>query len=125
MSRANSGAIGKPEGAPDVLLSTPADPVLLERVHELSDAGSRVLLLARADRLPASGDAPTGIRPAAVVELGELVRDDARQTLDFFREQGVRVVVISGDTPRTVTAVGRAVGLDIPFPESGIVPPKG
>ncbi len=103
-------------GAPDVLLSTPADPVLLERVHELSDAGSRVLLLARADRLPASGDAPTGIRPAAVVELGELVRDDARQTLDFFREQGVRVVVISGDTPRTVTAVGRAVGLDIREP---------
>ncbi len=103
-------------GAPDVLLPASADRQLIAQVHALSDAGSRVLLLARADGLPAAGDAPTGILPAAIVELGELVRDDARQTLDFFRAQGVRVVVISGDTPRTVTAVGRAVGLDIREP---------
>jgi len=103
-------------GAPDVLLPTATDPQLVARVYALSDTGSRVLLLARADLLPAMGDAPTGVRPAAIVELGEIVRDDARQTLDFFRAQGVRVVVISGDTPRTVTAVGRAVGLDIREP---------
>ena len=103
-------------GAPDVLLPAAATPRLVDRVHELSDAGSRVLLLAAADGLPAAGQAPSGIRPAALVELGELVRDDARQTLDYFRAQGVRVVVISGDTPRTVTAVGRAVGLDIHEP---------
>lgn len=103
-------------GAPDVLLDAAADAQLVARVDELSDAGSRVLLLARADGLPAAGEPATGVRPAALVELGELVRDDARQTLDFFRSQGVRVVVISGDTPRTVTAVGRAVGLDIREP---------
>ena len=103
-------------GAPDILLPAAGDPQLVARVHALSDAGSRVLLLARADGLPGPGEAPTGIRPAAIVELGELLRDDARQTLDFFRDQGVRVVVISGDTPRTVTAVGRAVGLDIREP---------
>lgn len=100
-------------GAPDVLLAGVTDASLTEKVTTLSDAGSRVLLLARADSLPDTDDAPTGIRPAALIVFAELIRDDARQTLDFFREQGVRVVVISGDTPRTVTAVGRAVGLDI------------
>ncbi len=104
-------------GAPDVLLAaTTPDPALADRVHELSDAGRRVLLLARADALPATDEQPTGVRAAAVVELAELVRDDARQTLDYFRDQGVRVIVISGDTPRTVAAVGREVGLDVGEP---------
>ncbi len=99
-------------GAPDVLLPPTTDPDLVARVHAASDAGRRVLLLARADGLPPTGEAPTGVRPAAIIELAELVRHDARETLDFFRAQGVRVVVISGDTPRTVTAVARDVGLD-------------
>jgi cation-transporting P-type ATPase E len=103
-------------GAPDVLLGPAADPQLLARIHTLSAAGSRVLLLGRTDLLPHAGDDVGEVRPAAVIELGELVRDDARQTLDFFRDQGVRVVVISGDTPVTVTAVGRAVGLDVREP---------
>ncbi len=103
-------------GAPDVLLASTAAGPALARVHELSDAGRRVLLLARADALPAPDQAVTGVRPAALVELAELVRDDARQTLDYFRDQGVRVVVISGDTPRTVAAVGREVGLDVGEP---------
>lgn len=104
-------------GAPDVLLAaTTPDPALADHVHSLSDVGRRVLLLARADALPATDAQPTGVRPAAVIELAEIVRDDARQTLDFFRDQGVRVVVISGDTPRTVAAVGREVGLDVGEP---------
>ncbi len=104
-------------GAPDVLLaSATPDPRLAAQVHELSDAGRRVLLLARADALPGTAEQPTGVRPAALVELAELVRDVARQTLDFFRDQGVRVIVISGDTPRTVAAVGREVGLDVGEP---------
>ncbi len=100
-------------GAPDVLLEATAEPDLLSRVQAASDSGRRVLLLARADGLPAAGEAPTGVRAAATLELGELVRHDARETLDFFRAQGVRVVVLSGDTPRTVAAVAREVGLDV------------
>ncbi len=104
-------------GAPDVLLaSATPDPGLADHVHQLSDAGRRVLLLARADGLPEPDEQPTGVRPAALVELAELVRADARQTLDFFRDQGVRVIVISGDTPRTVAAVGREVGLAVGEP---------
>jgi cation-transporting P-type ATPase E len=100
-------------GAPDVLLPQDAEPGLLSRVQAASDSGRRVLLLARADSLPTGGEAVSGVQPAAVLELAELVRHDARETLDFFRDQGVRVVVISGDTPRTVAAVARDVGLDV------------
>ncbi len=104
-------------GAPDVLLdgmSGVAD--LTARVGAMSDEGTRVVLLAQVDRLPPEGEKPTGIRPAALVELSEVMRPDAKSTLDFFRKQGVAVKVISGDTPRTVAAVARRAGLDVGEP---------
>jgi cation-transporting ATPase E len=39
------------------------------------------------------------------------VRDDATETLQYFTDQGVQLKVISGDSPRTVGAVARRVGL--------------
>jgi cation-transporting ATPase E len=42
----------------------------------------------------------------------EQVRPDARETLDYFDEQGVAIKIISGDNPQTVAAVAREVGLD-------------
>jgi cation-transporting ATPase E len=47
-----------------------------------------------------------------VLTFRERVRDDARQTLDYFREQGVQLRVISGDDPTTVAAVAREAGVD-------------
>jgi cation-transporting ATPase E len=45
------------------------------------------------------------------VLFAEQVRPDAAETLDYFRDQGVALKVISGDNPRTVGAVARKVGL--------------
>ncbi len=101
-------------GGPDVL--APDDAEVQQRVQALADTGRRVLLLASAERLPGVEDPLPELRPVALVELSEVVRDDAAETLDYFRSQGVRVVVISGDTPRTVAAVGRRVGLDVQTP---------
>ncbi|MGZ8625512.1 MAG: HAD-IC family P-type ATPase, partial [Actinomycetota bacterium] len=59
-----------------------------------------------------------GVVPVAFVILGDRVRETASRTLEYFAEQGVRVVVISGDHPETVAAVARRVGLpgaDHPF----------
>ena len=39
------------------------------------------------------------------------VRESAPATIDFFREQGVAVRVISGDDPRTVSAIADYVGI--------------
>ena len=51
----------------------------------MSDQGRRVVLLATADGLPAEGTAPSGVTPAALVELSEVMRADekaARATTD-------------------------------------------
>ena len=49
--------------------------------------------------------------PVALVLCSEKIRDDAESTLDWFREQGVRCRVISGDNPATVGAIAAKVRL--------------
>jgi cation-transporting ATPase E len=53
------------------------------------------------------------LTPVALLTFRESVRPDARETLDYFAEQGVGVRVISGDNPQTVAAIAREVGLEV------------
>ena len=112
-------------GAPEVLLAAfDGDRTdVLEKVNALAAEGSRVLLVAR---VPAAGD-PAGVsadaddaaeprldphaRPVALALCAERIRDDAEATLAWFREQGVRCRVVSGDNPVTVGAIARRVRL--------------
>jgi cation-transporting P-type ATPase E len=63
-----------------------------------------------------SGDGaelPRDLVPVALLTFREKVRDDAHETLAYFRDQGVDLKVISGDHPRTVAAVAREVGMEL------------
>ena len=71
-----------------------------------------MLVLARADGLPEDGRLPDSLRPVALVVLQDTLRPDAARTLAYFREQDVRVKVISGDDPRTVGAIAGQLGLE-------------
>ncbi|MFA9563285.1 MAG: HAD-IC family P-type ATPase, partial [Acidimicrobiales bacterium] len=97
-------------GAPDVLLDAAATgPAVMARIAEHTEGGRRVLLVARSD-LPLKDDTlPPDVWPVSLVVLEERIRADAAETLSYFAEQGVEVKVISGDHPRTVGAVARAV----------------
>ncbi|MFI6712504.1 HAD-IC family P-type ATPase [Nonomuraea sp. NPDC050478] len=50
--------------------------------------------------------------PVALVVLKQRVRPDAHETLEYFERQGVSVKIISGDDPRSVSAI--AAGLNVP-----------
>ena len=124
-------------GAPEVLLSAinyVDSNELLAKVNSYAEQGERVLLLAKVSSEVSSavssvensevnsvtetdktfGDSPTicsAAQPVALVRCSERIREDARKTLEWFREQGVRCRVISGDNPTTVAAVAAKVGL--------------
>ncbi|MGZ5291107.1 MAG: HAD-IC family P-type ATPase [Actinomycetota bacterium] len=106
-------------GAPDVVLgAVPGSDDHLRAALRHAEAGRRVVLLARSDEALSGDVLPAGVVPVAFVILGDRVRETASRTLEYFAEQGVRVVVISGDHPETVAAVARRVGLpgaDHPF----------
>ncbi|WP_416444467.1 HAD-IC family P-type ATPase [Leucobacter sp. HNU] len=108
-------------GAPEFVLAEARGDAEVERVlqqaGELAEAGKRTLVLAHSaviDGPAEHPELPAGLVPVALVTFHERVREDAAQTLAYFREQGVEVRVISGDDPRTVAAVAREVGFDAP-----------
>ena len=107
-----SWILGAPEFVIDEAVATNA--VLLERVRAIAAQGSRVVALVRADEVVIDDELPARRTVAALVTLEEDLREDAAETLDYFRSQGVHVRVISGDNPTTVGALAAQAGLTAP-----------
>ncbi len=107
-----SWILGAPEFVIDEAVATNA--VLLERVRAIAAQGSRVVALVRADEAVVDDELPARRAVAALVVLEEDLREDAAETLDYFRSQGVHVRVISGDNPTTVGALAAQAGLTAP-----------
>ncbi|GAA4758335.1 HAD-IC family P-type ATPase [Citricoccus nitrophenolicus] len=117
-------------GAPEALLpATGGAAGQRERIEQLcaetTSRGLRTMVLCASNR-PAGADSwfgdgapedavalPVELVPVAVLTFREKVRDDARETLAYFRAQDVELKVISGDHPRTVAAVAREVGMAV------------
>ena len=102
-------------GAPDVLLTrTPEAEVggpVTEQVTALAAQGQRVILLAAAPDGLDGEQLPAALVPTALTVLDETIRPEAPDTIAYFGDQGVAVKVISGDSPVTVGAVARRVGV--------------
>ena len=99
-------------GAPSFVLGEAYDPELRARVDAAAGRGLRVLVLARAQGAIQGEETPPVTEVLGLVQLSDVLRDNAAQTLRYFREQGVTVKVISGDDPRTVSAIARRVELE-------------
>jgi magnesium-transporting ATPase (P-type) len=104
-------------GAPDVLAAAGAlklPPALRNTLEAHTRAGRRVVAFGEAagglPQTPASSPPPQ-LEPVALVVLEERLRPDARETIEFMREQEVDLKLISGDARSTVTAVAYAVGV--------------
>ena len=74
--------------------------------------GLRVLVLAHSPKLNQENELPEGLKPVALFMLTDIIRDNAPETLGFFRNQGVDLKVISGDDPVTVSAIAKKAGLE-------------
>jgi cation-transporting ATPase E len=72
-----------------------------ERAAAEREAGRRVL---------AFGEGPQAL---GLVVLAEELRDETRDTVAFFRSEGVELRVISGDNPDTVAAIARDAGVSV------------
>ncbi|HVC14877.1 MAG TPA: HAD-IC family P-type ATPase [Acidimicrobiales bacterium] len=97
-------------GAPDIVMPALA-PQLAREVHAVAAGGRRVLLVARTDSHLTSDALPGGLECAGWAVFEERIRPDARETVDYLRAQGIRVLILSGDDPRTVATVARDVGI--------------
>lgn len=100
-------------GAPEIVLGDSGEGQQWARevVEKEGKAGRRTVCLAATDAPIHDEELPAGLVPAAIVVLEEDVREDAKETLDYFDKQGVTIKVISGDSPSTVATIASDVGL--------------
>ena len=101
-------AIGAPEAVLGLALELPADE--LRAWHALVDAGAgeggRLVLLAR--RIE-----PGPWRPEAVIDFADPLRPGIGEAVALARRAGIQVLVVTGDHPRTASAIARQAGLAI------------
>lgn len=70
------------------------------KVEEYSAMGLRVLLLAKEET------------PYALLVISDKIRAEAKDTLKYFKNQGVKLKVISGDDVKTVSYIAKKAGLE-------------
>ncbi len=99
-------------GAPEFVLKTPNQRVN-DLVKKYSAEGLRVLLLAHSSTTIYDNETlPAVRRPVAVIVIEDHIRSDAAETIKWFKQNGVKVKVISGDNPVTVSYIAGRVGVE-------------
>lgn len=98
-------------GAGQFVLRDAFTGAVAERVKELA-ADARVLVLARVEGFDGEGNLIGTPEPIAFISIHDKIRPTAAQTIQYFKDQGVTVNVISGDDPRTVSGIAQKVGVE-------------
>lgn len=98
-------------GAPEFVLKT-KDNHIEKIVKQYASKGFRVLLLVKCDGEIVGDKLPLKRTPVAVIVIEDHIREDAHETIKWFKENGVQIKIISGDNPITVSEVSKRVGVD-------------
>ena len=81
-------------------------------VNGYAEKGFRVLMFGRyRGRLTGEQLVPNLIEPLGLVLMMNNVRENAKETFEYFNKQGVEIKVISGDNPRTASEAAIKAGI--------------
>jgi len=97
-------------GAPDFLLKED-DIAINKLVKEYSAQGQRVLLVTHSAAAISGEKLPASMKPVALIVIQDHIREDAPATIKWFVGNDVKVRIISGDNPITVSEVSRRCGV--------------
>ncbi|MCL2392090.1 MAG: HAD-IC family P-type ATPase [Oscillospiraceae bacterium] len=98
-------------GAPEKILLGKYE-AYRDEIEQYSAQGYRVLLLALYDSDISAKLDYNRVLPLALILLSNRVRPEAPGTFRFFAKQGVKIIVISGDNPVTVSQISREAGIE-------------
>ncbi len=94
-------------GAPEYVLKNDLDKI--DKIIKEKQEDYRILVIASK-----KGDLdknPTNLNVEGYLLIEDEIRREAKDTLNFFKEQGVNVKIISGDNYKTVLNIAKKVGL--------------
>ena len=81
-------------------------------VAKYASMGYRVLMLTHSNKSIVNDTIPENAEPIAIIILEDHIREEAYDTIKWFKENGVQVKVISGDNPATVAEIAGKVGIE-------------
>lgn len=81
-------------------------------VKQYASKGFRVILLAKCDGKIENDKVPAKRTPIAIIVIEDHIREDAAETIKWFKENHVQIKIISGDNPITVSEVSKRVGVE-------------
>ena len=97
-------------GAPEFVLENHYDQYK-EKIEKHSKTGKRVLVFGTYPDEIDGKKLTKKVTPMALVLLSNPIRENAKETFQYFYEQGVEIKVISGDNPVTVSEIAKAAGI--------------
>jgi len=107
------------KGAPETVLAICALPAhaAQQALHAAAQAAARGLRVLAVASAGASGEWPAtpgeaGLRFLGFIALADPVRATVPAAIEHCRKAGIRVVMITGDHPRTAAAIAAAAGID-------------
>lgn len=98
-------------GAPEFVLRNQFDSVK-DEIASYTKEGDRVLLFAKYAGTTLANGLTENVIPLGFVVLANPIRENAKQTFEYFKNQGVLVKVISGDNPKTVSEIAKQAGIE-------------
>ncbi len=98
-------------GAPEFVLRGDY-AVYRSQIDSFADSGYRVLVFASYGGVLDGGPLTAKALPLALVVFANSIRKEAPETFSYFSKQGVKVKVISGDSPITASNAAKAAGID-------------
>ncbi|MBQ7453363.1 MAG: HAD-IC family P-type ATPase [Clostridia bacterium] len=99
-------------GAPEFVMPELKDKKVLDMIEQYAKDGYRVLLVAHSDGKIAKDNIPSNKTAIALLILEDRIRDEAIATIKWFKQNGVKVKIISGDNPLTVAEIAKRVGVE-------------
>ena len=97
-------------GAPEFVLSDTYVKVK-DKVEQYAKAGCRVVAISQSSSAMKKNGVSGSVKPIALIVIQDHIREGASDTIQFFKDNGVDVKVISGDNPITVSDIARRVGI--------------
>lgn len=81
------------------------------RIDEINQT-VRILVLAVSNDKIKDSVLPDELQPLAILLIKDKLRDNVNETISYFKQQGVTIKVISGDSVKTVQNIAKEVGID-------------
>lgn len=99
-------------GAPEFIHVGALDEKLENIIFQKTNEGKRVLMLAYSPEQIIKNELPYYMEPMALIVLEDHIREDAIDTINWFKNNGVKIKIISGDNPYTVANIAKRVGVE-------------